>query len=289
RPMNEEHRVQEDHPGAEELALHLDAYASARLAPDRMAIARMRAALVEEARMRALQAEIAVRHARFWPRRRAVSLLLAAALTLGSAVAVLAAGAPGGPLYGARIWFESALLPANADARAMERVHQVEERIADAERAAAAGDSNGVAAAIRAYRDAVQAALMEAGTDAARLDRIRLALGLHVTVLETLAGMVPDAASDGIAGAIEASQQAADRIQHGRPPVDRGAEPTAPVVDPTAKPARTPDPGASGKPARTPGAKPTVSHSQPPGQAPDTAPNAQPGGHDGLDAGRPRG
>jgi hypothetical protein len=59
---------------------------------------------------------------------------------------------PGGPFYGARIWLEAATLPANADDRALERVRQIEERLLDAERAAASGDPHALAAAIQAYR-----------------------------------------------------------------------------------------------------------------------------------------
>ncbi|MBI2776114.1 MAG: hypothetical protein HYX57_02440 [Chloroflexi bacterium] len=248
--MSEEHRVQDDHPGTEELALRLQAYASARLTPDRLAATRMRGALVEEARMRALRAQISGRSGASSPRRRAASLLLAAALTLASAAAVGAASAPGGPLYGTRLWIEAATLPAEANSRAVERVRQIEERLADAERAAAAGDEAGVAAAIQAYRDAVRVALEEAGSDAARLERLRLALGLQVTVLETLAGKVPNAAVNGIERAIQASQNAADRIQRGKPPIDSGQDPSGPG-DPTARPGRTPAPAATDRPART--------------------------------------
>ncbi|MBF8289068.1 MAG: hypothetical protein HW391_36 [Chloroflexi bacterium] len=216
--MNEERFVHEDHPGEEELRQRLEAYASVRLTPSRVASARIRAAIVEEARMRALESTMhgsQHRH-RSGPRRMA-ALLLAAGLTLASAVAVAAGSAPGGPLYGARVWLETATLPADADARALERVRQIEERLVDTERAATAADDNGVAAAVQAYEAAVQSALDEAGTDTTRLERLKAALGVHVTVLETLVQDLPAAAQHGIDRAIEASQKAVNRIDDTQP------------------------------------------------------------------------
>ena len=130
--------MQDEHPGTDELAQRLEAYASARLSPSPEASARIRVAVIEEARMRALETSIgsAPHRHRSGP-RRLTALLLAAGLVLGSAVAVAAGSGPGGPLYEARIWLESAVLPANADARALERVRHIEERLLDAERAAA--------------------------------------------------------------------------------------------------------------------------------------------------------
>ena len=202
----------DEHPGTEELAERLQAYASARLAPRPGAAARIRANVIEEARMRSLEARIARPRLVFQTRRRFVSVLLAAALTLAGVASVAAASAAGGPLYGARVWLESALLPVNSDARALERIHQIDERILEVERAAQSGDSTGVAAAISAYRDAVQAALNEVGADADRLAHLKAALGLHVTVLETLTGVAPPQALDGINGAIDSSQKAVDKI-----------------------------------------------------------------------------
>jgi hypothetical protein len=52
--MNKDWQMHDDHPGAEELAQRLEAYASARLSPNRKVSARIRTALIEEARMRVL-------------------------------------------------------------------------------------------------------------------------------------------------------------------------------------------------------------------------------------------
>lgn len=211
--MNKESNVHDDHPGADELGLRLEAYASARLSPNRKAAARIRSALIEEARMRRLAVAIggAPRSGRAGA-RRIVALLLAAGLTVAGAAGVVNATSPGGPLYGARIWLETNTLPANADARAMERIHLIDERVEEAQRAAATGDEHAVSAAIAAYRDAVEAALTDAGTVDDRVVQLKAALGLHVVVLETLSDRLPAAAAKGIERAIEASHQAVDRL-----------------------------------------------------------------------------
>jgi hypothetical protein len=232
--------VTEEHPGTEELAHRLEAYASARLEPRPGAAARIRANVIEEARMRSLEASIARPRLIFQARRRFATVLLAAVLTLAGAASVAAASSAGGPLYGARVWVEAALLPGNSDARALERIHQIDERILEVERAAQSGDSTGVAAAISAYRDAVQAALNEVGADADRLAHLKAALGLHVTVLETLTDVAPSQAIDGINGAIDSSQNAVDKIEKTKPESKPG----------TTIPARTPAPHAT--PDRSP-------------------------------------
>jgi hypothetical protein len=246
--------VQDEQSEMDELAQRLKAYASARLSPSPASSARIRIAVVEEARMRALEMSIgsAPHRHRSGP-RRLTALLLAAGLVLGSAVAVAAGSNPGGPLYEARVWLESAILPSDADARALERVRHIEERLLDAERAAAAGDPVALAAAIQAYREAVTEAMAEVGTDADRLARLEEALGHHVAVLEALSGKLPDAADDGIDRAIEASQKAVDKLVKTKPQ----PQATEPAAEPTAKPGKTPEPGATERPERTPRGGPT--------------------------------
>lgn len=247
--MGQERDVDVDHPGTEELARRLEAYASARLSPDRAASARIRAAVVEEARMRALETSIgAIPHRHLRGPRRLTALLLAAGLTLAGAVAVAAGSAPGGPLYEARIWLEAVTLPSNADARALERVRQIEERLVDAERAAAAGDAAALAAAIQAYQDAVDEAMAEVGSDADRLARLEEALGHHVAVLAALSLRLPDAAAGGINRAIEASRKAVEKIGESK----AGPAATEPGSEPTEKPGKTDDPAATERPGRTP-------------------------------------
>lgn len=206
--------------------------------------------------MRALESSIGTsphRH-RAGP-RRFTALLLAAGLTLATAVAVAAGSAPGGPLYGPRIWLEAAMLPANASDRAVERVRQIEERLLDAERAATSGDAQALAAAIQAYRNAVDEAMAEVGTDAERLARLEEALGHHVAVLEALSARLPDAANDGIDRAIEASQKAVEKIGQTK----HGTNATDPTAPPTDKPGKTPEPGATERPGHTPRGGPSSS------------------------------
>lgn len=251
----------DEHPGTEELALRLRAYASARLEPRHGAAARMREALVEEARMRSLEASIARSRGRGHPaRRRFAALLLAAGLTIAAAAGAAAASTAGGPIYGARVWIEAAMLPADGNARALERIHQIDERVLEVERAAQSGDQNAVAAAIVAYREAVQAAMNEVGSDDARLAHLKAALGLHVTVLQTLATEVPAQAVVGIDRAIDSSQKAVDKIDHTTPDNGKtnngqpGSTDTPAATDtptPTDKPGHTPAPHAT--PDHTPG------------------------------------
>jgi len=244
--------VTDEHPGTEELTQRLEAYASARLAPRRGAAARIRASVLEEARMRSLEASLARRPGRLSVlRRRFVPVLLAAALTISGAASVAAASSAGGPLYGARVWLEGALLPSDNAARALERIHQIDERVLEIERASQSGDGNAVAAAIAAYRAAVQSALGEVGADADRLTHLKAALGLHVVVLETLADEVPPQALNGITNAIDSSQKAVDRIDQTKPDNSK----------PGGKPVATDAPTVTDSPAHTPGPHATPDHS----------------------------
>lgn len=234
----------EEHPGTEELARRLEAYASVQLALRPGAAARIRGNLIEEARMRALEASLARRASRVAIlRRRVLPVLLAAALTIGAAAGVAAASSAGGPLYGARVWVETALLPSDASARALERIHQIDERVLEIERASQSGDASAVAAAIAAYRDAVQGALNEVGSDHDRLAHLKAALGLHVAVLETLAGEVPPQALSGITNAIDSSQNAVNKLGQTKP-----GNP-----NPGSKPGATVEPAVTPKPGKTPG------------------------------------
>ena len=182
---------------------------------------------------------------------RVLALLLAAALTMAAAVGVSAAAAPGGPLYGVRIWLSNATLPADADARALERIRQVEERLVDAEQAIASGDAGAIAAAVHAYREAIASALSEVGTDADRLARLQAALGTHVAVLQALTQTVPEAAQPGIDNALDASQKAVEKIKDTKP-----AKSDKPA--PTERPGPSNHPNPSNRPDNTPrGGQPT--------------------------------
>ena len=212
----------------------------------------MRWALIEEARMRNLEAAIGRGRNRHGSgRRRVAALLLAAALGLGTAVVAVAGSGPGGPFYTARIWLNTVALPSESDLRALERIRQIEGLLVDAERAAVSGDHDAIAAAAQAYGDAVEDAVEEvvaeivAGTGANevpggnevpapggnevpggnegpaanddKLVRLEAALGNHVLVLEALADRLPEAAADGISRALEASQKAVEKLEHTKP------------------------------------------------------------------------
>lgn len=210
--------MNDEHPGTQELEERLEAYASARLAPRPGSAARMRRALIEEARMRSLESTMGAGRPRHRSGRRGlVALFLAAALGLMTGVVAFAGSAPGTPFYEARVWLANVTLPANGEARALERIRQLEGRLVDSEQAAVAADGNALEAATDAYSEAVEAAVAEVGTDVGRLDRLQSTLSLHVTVLEALANRLPAAAADGIGRAIEASQQAVDKIDHIKP------------------------------------------------------------------------
>jgi hypothetical protein len=243
--------LDEEHPGTEEVAGRLEAYASARLAPRRGSAVSMRWALVEEARMRNLEATIGRgRHRHGSGPRRVAALLLAAALGLGTAVVAVAGSGPGGPFYPARIWLNTVALPWETDLRALERIRQIEGLLVDAERAAVSGDHDAIAAAAQAYGDAVDDAVDEVvaeivadtGANEApggnevpapggnevpvanddRLVRLEAALGNHVLVLEALADRLPEAAADGITNALIASQKAVEKLGHTKPSDEPG-------------------------------------------------------------------
>jgi Domain of unknown function (DUF5667) len=225
----------------------LTAYADARLTPASPVLARMRAALVAQAHAGSAQAAEQRRfdHDRatgrrwalpsFHAPRRAAAFALAATLTLGTTAAVFAAR-PGSPFYGARVAIENALLPNNANARLASHEDHLAQRLAEAQEAAARGDSVGLAAALEAYRDEVGAAVADLGDDAARLAHLEEELGRHVAVLQALEATLPSEAS--IERAIDVSQKAVDglRAKEGHP---AGKPPPAPHA--TRPPTTNPD------------------------------------------------
>ena len=214
-----------DLAGLDQVEDLLKAYADSRLSPTSPVLARMRAAVVAQAVAKATVAEqhrnAAERAARLrWVipslhvPRRAIALGLAASLTLGTTAAVLAAP-PGSPFYRARVAIEAALLPNDADARLGSHEDHLNQRLAEAQAAAASGDSAALAAALDAYQAEVDAAIADLGDDADRLTRLEAALGNHVAVLQALAGRLTNetAAENALAHAIDASQKAVQKLQ----------------------------------------------------------------------------
>lgn len=200
----------------------LEAYADARLSPPGPVLARMRANVLREASRRSALAAIEERRAALevargpWglPRlqlpRRAIALGMAAALTIGTSAAVLAAP-PGSPFYNARVALEVAFLPVQVDQRLASREQHLDDRLAEAEAAAARGDLGGLAAALAAYQAEVDAAVAEVGDDAARLAHLEAELARHTAALQALAATVPEQAA--IEHAIDTSQKAATKLK----------------------------------------------------------------------------
>jgi uncharacterized coiled-coil protein SlyX len=205
----------------------LSAYADARLSPKGPVLARMRAQVLKELALRNAiaateqrMAESDVMRGSRWglPRlhvpRRAVAFGLAATLTLGTSAAVLAAP-PGSPFYNARVAIETAFLPTQVDDRLASHERLLEERLAEAEAAAASGDVVALEAALAAYQAEVDAAVADVGDDADRLAHLEAELAKHTAVLEALAATLPEQAS--IDHAIDASQKAAKKLKDKEP------------------------------------------------------------------------
>jgi len=200
----------------------LDAYSDARLAPRTAILARIRANVLAEAAATSAVAAAENRLRLVEPRRApstsfgarfaraAFALGFAAMLTLGTSLAVLAAP-PGSPFYNARVFIETATLPAQAEARFEGHEKLLEERLDEAELAAASGNTVALAAALDAYQDEVVAATADAGTDADRLAHLQAMLAEHTAVLTALATRLPDQSS--IEHAIDSSSKAITKIE----------------------------------------------------------------------------
>jgi hypothetical protein len=226
-------------PGAiDRLEDLLETYCESRLAPRGAILARIRANVMAEAaaldatnaaanRLRLVEPPRAPARWAFPPRfaRTAFALGFAAALTLGTTAAVLAAP-PGSPFYNARVYLETAFLPAEQDARLAGHEALLAERIAEAEAAAARGDAVGLAAALVAYQSEVDAATADAGDDAALLAHLEEMLAKHTATLTALAASLPEQSS--IEKAIDASSKAITRLQEKAHPARPSHPPTGP-------------------------------------------------------------
>lgn len=202
----------------------LEAYAEQRLDPTGPVLARIRANVMAQAvaaaatqRVTFTTPTLAPARSRFaWLQapvpRRAMALGLAASLTLGTTAAVLAAP-PGSPFYNARLVIETALLPsvAHLDARLAAYEEHLEQRLKEAEAAAAAGDTNALAAALAAYQADMALAVAEVGDDSDRLAHLEAMLAKHTAVLEALEAEVPAQAA--IDTAIANSQKAVEKLK----------------------------------------------------------------------------
>jgi hypothetical protein len=218
--------------GMSQLADVLDVYAEQRLSPTSPVLARMRAHVLAEVAERQAAAEIAEQHDVLvlpWRRKmrnRLIAVGMAAAMTIGITASVVAAP-PGSAFYSARVWLETAFLPTNAAARTAAHEDRLEQRLHEAEIAAANGDAGAVAAAIAAYNDEVEAALADVGSDPDRLAHLEDVLGKHIAVLTALQALVPSQAAGAISHAIDVSSNAQERVvkahdHHGKPDAPPG-------------------------------------------------------------------
>ena len=271
-----------------EIEQRLDAYARVRLSPTERASARMRARVMREARLAMATGStaslpVSIDPARARRRggliRRGAGLLLAAGLTLAVAGGAMAAAQAGGPLYPTRMWLETIALPAGGAARADADLVRLEERMQEVVAAARKGDRAAVAAALLAYQQIADEALVAAHGDAAAIDRIRIALGRHLSILEAVAAKVPPQASEAIwrniDRAIERNGATLERIES-----NQGGP--APQPAPAARPDKTPKPAAEPTPVPTPPRadrpQPTALVVEPPKGPPDPKPDKTPPG-----------
>jgi hypothetical protein len=273
-----------------EIEQRLDAYARVRLSPTERASARMRARVMREARLAmaargAASATGSLEHARARRRggllRRGAGLLLAAGLSLAVAGGAMAAAQAGGPLYPTRMWLETITLPADGAARADADLVRLEARLQEVIAAAHRGDRAAVAAALLAYQEIAEEALLAAGGDAAAIDRLRVAFDRHLAVLEAVAAKVPPQASEAIGRnidrAIERNGARLERIESnkgGGPGTQPGP---AAKPDKTAKPTDNPAPAATPEQTQRPQATPAAV--EPPKGPPDPKPDKTPPRH----------
>jgi len=265
-----------------EIERRLDAYARARLSPDRESTARTRARVMREARLRFEAAPIvahitpsvAVAANRSTMRRVAIPFL-AASVWLGIAVSTISAAQAGGPLYPTRMWIESATLPTARAERAGAELGRLDARLFEATDGASRGDVGAVQAALDEYRQIADEAIAAAIGDSALETRVAAALDQHLSVLAAVASSLEGKGNDTAVEAVEASIQRAiarnravvDRLDvNGTGGGDKGS-PSGPVANPGGAGGGTGAGGGAdpsgGKPDRTP--RPTPAPTDPQG------------------------
>ena len=209
-----------------EIERRLDAYARARLSPDRASTARVRARVLREARLRfegsrndiQLAPVIAFRANTRSMGRRVAMPLAAAGLWLGIAVGSISAAQAGGPLYPTRIWIEHAALPSVGAERANAELGRLDARVGEAMSAAAHGDAGAVQAALEAYRQIADEMVSATAGDANLEKDVAAALVQRGTILTAVATSLAAKGNDTAEAAVEASIQRA--IAHTKVVVD---------------------------------------------------------------------
>jgi hypothetical protein len=239
----------------EEIEELLDAYAEARLTPRSPVLARIRTnvmtqaasyAAVRAAERRQVEAAPALVEAsprgRFaFPRltlasfaRPAFALGFAFLLALGTGTAVTAAP-PGSPFYNTRVALEALFLPTQIDARFASHEQHLDERLAEAEAAAARGDAEALAAALAAYQAEIDQTFADIGDDYGRLAHFQAVLEKHVAKLTALSLRLPtevardnaaEHAEEAVAHAIEKSKATATKVKDKK--ADASNKPSSP-------------------------------------------------------------
>lgn len=195
-----------------EIERRLDAFARARLSPDREVVARTRARIMREARLQFEASRIA---AHMTPAlaiaphrsiaRRLAMPILAATVWLGIAVGSISAATAGGPLYPARMWVESATLPADGTSRASAEISRLNDRLGEAVAGAARGDATAVEAALDAYRQIADEAIAATSGDATLQALVAAALDNHRAILAAVETALAGKGNDTAVAALEKS------------------------------------------------------------------------------------
>ena len=211
----------------------LEAYAEARLAPRSAVLARIRANVmteaaaysaaraVEQRQAEAAEVEVPAPRRFAFPRlslasfaRPAFAMGFASILALGIGATVTAAP-PGSPFYNTRVALEVLFLPTEIDARFASHTQHLDERLAEAEAAAARGDAEALAAALVAYQAGIDQTRADSGDDYGRLAHFQAVLEKHVAKLTALSLRLPtEVARDNAAA--HAEQAVAHAIEKGK-------------------------------------------------------------------------
>ncbi len=264
----------------------LEAYADARLAPTGPVLARMRAAVMLEAASFAATRAAEARHVarageppvragepQVRPSRRlgfprltlaavarpAFALGFAGMLAIGTGAAVTAAP-PGSAFYNTRVALEAIFLPSQIDARLASHVQHLDERLAEADAAAARGDAAALAAALAAYQAEMDQAIGDVGNDFSRLEHFQAVLEKHVAKLTALSLRLPTEVSrdNAVEHAIQAGEKAVTKVKEkkahadNRPstPPGQNNPPKAPNPPNPPGPPDPPGPGDAPPPGR---------------------------------------
>jgi hypothetical protein len=254
--MDMDERQDEDE---RELARRLEAYADARLRPDPAAMARIRAAVVADARRGTGPVPLRRR-----PAFRFGLALLAAAALLAAIAGSASASQAGGPLYGARLWVETLTLPTAPSARAEAQIVRLDARLQELQTALAARDGAAAAAALDAYRSILGDTLATAPQDGALDQRLEATISQHVAVLQGLLATAPPQALPGLQNAIDRSDNGLQQLERRGTQGQPGQQTTPPGHQTTPPGQQTTPPGQQKTP---PGQQKSPAATTPPGQA----------------------